>query len=144
MSSKAESGTPNFEVQLRAGGTVLASETQSTLAIVPGSFTTANVTYSALAGDPLLGQPLEIFLQSGGVQTNFDNVRLQVVPERAAVVEDALAGVESGRAGGFGLVIGVDRLNQAQALRDHGADLVVTAIWDGRQAAEGILDYLEV
>ena len=50
---------------------------------------------------------------------------LQVAPERAVVVEDALAGVEAGRAGGFGLVIGVDRLNQAQALRDHGADLVV-------------------
>ncbi len=50
---------------------------------------------------------------------------LQVAPERAVVVEDALAGVEAGRAGGFGLVIGVDRLDQAQALRDHGADLVV-------------------
>ncbi len=50
---------------------------------------------------------------------------LQVAPERAAVVEDALAGVEAGRAGGFGLVVGVDRLDQAQALRDHGADLVV-------------------
>lgn len=50
---------------------------------------------------------------------------LQVAPERAVVVEDALAGVEAGRAGGFGLVIGVDRLNQAQALRDHGANLVV-------------------
>jgi len=50
---------------------------------------------------------------------------LQVAPERAVVVEDALAGVEAGRAGGFGLVIGVDRRNQAQALRDHGADLVV-------------------
>ena len=50
---------------------------------------------------------------------------LQVAPERAVVVEDALAGVEAGRAGGFGLVIGVDRLNQAEELRDHGADLVV-------------------
>ena len=50
---------------------------------------------------------------------------LQVAPERAVVVEDALAGVEAGRAGGLGLVIGVDRLNQAQALRDHGANLVV-------------------
>ena len=51
--------------------------------------------------------------------------RLDVAPERAAVVEDALAGVEAGHAGGFGLVIGVDRLDQAQALRDHGADVVV-------------------
>ncbi len=50
---------------------------------------------------------------------------LKVAPKRAVVVEDALAGVEAARAGGFGLVIGVDRLNQAQALRDRGADLVI-------------------
>jgi len=51
--------------------------------------------------------------------------RLGVEPHRAAVVEDALAGVEAGRLGGFGLVIGVDRVGQAQALREHGADVVV-------------------
>jgi beta-phosphoglucomutase family hydrolase len=44
----------------------------------------------------------------------------------AAVFEDALAGVEAGRAGGFGYVVGVDRLGQARALREHGADVVVT------------------
>lgn len=44
---------------------------------------------------------------------------------RAVVVEDALSGVEAGAAGGFGLVIGVDRGAGAQALRRHGADLVV-------------------
>jgi beta-phosphoglucomutase family hydrolase len=43
----------------------------------------------------------------------------------AVVFEDALAGVEAGRAGGFGRVIGVDRLDQADALREHGADVVV-------------------
>lgn len=43
-----------------------------------------------------------------------------------AVFEDALAGVESGRAGAFGLVVGVDRVGQADALRAHGADIVVT------------------
>jgi len=37
-----------------------------------------------------------------------------------------LAGVQAGRAGGFGLVIGVNRLDQAEALRQHGADIVVT------------------
>ncbi|MDP8960628.1 MAG: beta-phosphoglucomutase family hydrolase [Actinomycetota bacterium] len=52
--------------------------------------------------------------------------RLSVPPERAVVVEDALSGVEAGRDGGFGLVIGVDRVGQAQALRGHGADLVVS------------------
>jgi beta-phosphoglucomutase family hydrolase len=50
---------------------------------------------------------------------------LGVPKEEAVVFEDALAGVESGRAGGFGFVIGVDRLGQAQALRDHGADVAV-------------------
>jgi beta-phosphoglucomutase family hydrolase len=51
--------------------------------------------------------------------------RLGVAPRKAAVVEDALAGVTAGRRGGFGLVIGVDRGGQAGALLDGGADLVV-------------------
>ncbi|TDU83796.1 HAD superfamily hydrolase (TIGR01509 family)/beta-phosphoglucomutase family hydrolase [Kribbella voronezhensis] len=51
--------------------------------------------------------------------------RLGVTPSRTVVVEDALAGVEAGRAGGFGLVIGVDRDDHADELTAHGADLVV-------------------
>lgn len=50
---------------------------------------------------------------------------LGVHPARAAVFEDALAGVRAGRAGGFGFVVGVDRAQQADALREHGADVVV-------------------
>jgi beta-phosphoglucomutase family hydrolase len=50
---------------------------------------------------------------------------LGVEPAEAAVFEDALAGVAAGRAGGFGCVVGVDRVGQAEALREHGADLVV-------------------
>ncbi len=50
---------------------------------------------------------------------------LGVEPAEAAVFEDALAGVEAGRAGRFGFVVGVDRVGQADALRAHGADLVV-------------------
>ena len=50
---------------------------------------------------------------------------LGVEPRQAAVFEDALAGVESGRAGKFGWVVGVDRVGQADALRRHGADVVV-------------------
>jgi beta-phosphoglucomutase family hydrolase len=46
-------------------------------------------------------------------------------PAEAAVYEDALAGVAAGRAGGFGFVVGVDRVGQADALREHGADIVV-------------------
>jgi len=48
-----------------------------------------------------------------------------VEPREAAVFEDALAGVEAGRAGSFGIVVGVDRVGQADALRAHGADVVV-------------------
>jgi beta-phosphoglucomutase family hydrolase len=50
---------------------------------------------------------------------------LGVEPAEAVVFEDALAGVEAGRAGRFGFVVGVDRVGQAEALRAHGADLVV-------------------
>ncbi len=50
---------------------------------------------------------------------------LSVPPSAAAVFEDALSGVEAGRAGDFGVVIGVDRVGQAEALREHGADVVV-------------------
>jgi beta-phosphoglucomutase family hydrolase len=51
---------------------------------------------------------------------------LEVQPDEAAVFEDALAGVEAGRAGKFGLVVGVDRVGQASELRGHGADIVVS------------------
>ncbi|WP_078591581.1 HAD family hydrolase [Streptomyces megasporus] len=54
--------------------------------------------------------------------------RLGVPAAEAAVVEDALAGVEAGRRGGFGLVVGVDRTagpTSAEDLREHGADVVV-------------------
>ena len=51
--------------------------------------------------------------------------RLAVLPKNAMVIEDAQAGVQAGRAGGFGLVIGVNRGNQPDILRQHGADIVV-------------------
>ena len=51
---------------------------------------------------------------------------LGVSPTRAVVVEDALSGVQAGRAGGFGLVVGVDREGSGDALRTAGADIVVT------------------
>jgi beta-phosphoglucomutase family hydrolase len=46
-------------------------------------------------------------------------------PQAAAIFEDALAGVEAGRAGRFRFVVGVDRTGQADALKKHGADIVV-------------------
>jgi beta-phosphoglucomutase family hydrolase len=50
---------------------------------------------------------------------------LGLAPADAVVYEDALAGVAAGKAGHFGLVVGVDRAGQADALRDAGADIVV-------------------
>ncbi len=55
---------------------------------------------------------------------------LGVTPAEAAVFEDALAGVQAGRAGEFGHVVGVDRADQADALREHGADVVVDDLAD--------------
>ncbi|NLE74557.1 MAG: beta-phosphoglucomutase family hydrolase [Actinobacteria bacterium] len=66
----------------------------------------------------LAGKPApDIFLEAAR--------RLEVDPARAVVVEDSRAGVEAGRAGGFGLVVGVDRADQAVELEEAGADLVV-------------------
>jgi beta-phosphoglucomutase family hydrolase len=53
-----------------------------------------------------------------------------VEPAQAAVFEDAEAGVAAGRAGHFGLVVGVDRTGHAEALREHGADVVVQDLTD--------------
>jgi beta-phosphoglucomutase family hydrolase len=55
---------------------------------------------------------------------------LGVAPADTAVFEDALAGVAAGHAGGFGYVVGVNRADQADALREHGADVVVDDLAD--------------
>lgn len=51
---------------------------------------------------------------------------LGVDAARCAVFEDAVAGVEAGRAGAFGWIVGVDRVGQGEALRQYGADFVVS------------------
>jgi beta-phosphoglucomutase family hydrolase len=56
--------------------------------------------------------------------------QLGVEPSGCAVIEDALSGVEAGRAGGFALVVGVDRGDQADALAAAGADVVVSDLAD--------------
>jgi beta-phosphoglucomutase family hydrolase len=71
----------------------------------------------------LLGKPAPDMYLAGAEM-------IGVAPADAAVFEDALAGVEAGRAGGFGAVVGVDRVGQTAALRAHGADLVVTDVTD--------------
>lgn len=73
----------------------------------------------AVAEDGLKGKPApDTFLEGAR--------RLDAEPAHAVVFEDALAGVEAGRAGKFGYVVGVDRVGQAQALREHGASVVVS------------------
>jgi len=67
----------------------------------------------------LKGKPApDIFLEAA--------LRCGVVPEQAVVMEDALSGVQAGKKGGFGCVVAVDRKGHAQALKDNGADVVVT------------------
>ena len=51
--------------------------------------------------------------------------QLGVEPQRSIIFEDALSGVQAGHAGGFGLVVGVDRGGNSDALRKNGADIVV-------------------
>jgi len=63
-------------------------------------------------------------IDEAGVEV-FEGSRRYLRAARDAVFEDALAGVEAGRAGRFGFVVGVDRVGQAEALRAHGADVVV-------------------
>jgi beta-phosphoglucomutase family hydrolase len=60
---------------------------------------------------------------------------LGIEPGQAAVFEDALAGVAAGRAGGFACMVGVDRADQADAPREHGADLVVSDLAELLDAA---------
>lgn len=69
----------------------------------------------------LPGKPApEIFLEAAR--------RLGAAPEKSAVFEDSIAGVQAGRAGGFGFVVGVDRTGRAADLRDAGADAVVASL----------------
>jgi beta-phosphoglucomutase-like phosphatase (HAD superfamily) len=60
-----------------------------------------------------------------------------VEPALAAVFEDALAGVAAGPVGGFGFVVGVDRTVEADALREHGADIVISDLAELLDAAGG-------
>ncbi len=54
--------------------------------------------------------------------------RLDIQPSRAVLFEDALAGVEAGKRGGFGCVVGIDHGKQREALRQHGADVVIESL----------------
>ena len=70
------------------------------------------------ARDKVAGKPLpDTYLEAAR--------RLGATAARSVVVEDAISGVQAGRAGNFGLVVGVDRTDDAEGLRENGADVVV-------------------
>jgi beta-phosphoglucomutase family hydrolase len=79
----------------------------------------ARVDGVVAAGQRLRGKPAPDTFLAGARALGVEAVE-------ATVFEDALAGVAAGRAGGFGFVVGVDRVGQADALRERGADVVVT------------------
>lgn len=82
-------------------------------------FVQARIDGVVIAERKLAGKPAPDSFLAGAAA-------LHVEPVNAAVFEDALSGVQAGRAGKFGYVVGVDRVGQADALRAHGADVVVT------------------
>jgi beta-phosphoglucomutase family hydrolase len=72
----------------------------------------------AIARDGLRGKPAPDSFLAGAADLGVD-------PAAAVVFEDALAGLQAARAGGFGHIVGVDRAGQGAALRERGADVVV-------------------
>jgi HAD superfamily hydrolase (TIGR01509 family) len=82
------------------------------------SFVDCRVDGVTIRNENLKGKPApDSYLYAAG--------QLGVAAADAAIFEDALSGVQSGRAGKFGVVVGVDRVGNPQALRDNGADIVV-------------------
>jgi beta-phosphoglucomutase family hydrolase len=86
-------------------------------------FVDARIDGEVIVREGLRGKPAPDSFLAGAQALGVD-------PSRTAVFEDALAGVRAGRAGGFGYVVGVDRANQAAALAEHGADVVVEDLAD--------------
>lgn len=93
---RSDTFAASFDMELWAGGTVAAGVvTGGTLlgtasfihtSIAPSSFTPLSVTYNASVNDPLIGQKITArFVRVGGSQMNFDDVRLNVVPEPATM-----------------------------------------------------------
>lgn len=99
VGNRLDSGFPGYRIELLAGGSVLAQD-NSSLTPALGTFQTSTISYTAAANDAHLGAALQIRLSSAGVQTNFDDVRLdfQPVPEPSTAV---LMGL-----GALGLLVG--------------------------------------
>ena len=117
-------GSVRFVNEARAAGlkTAVVSSSANTPQILAAAGITdlfdARVDGVVIADEGLPGKPApDSFLRGAEL--------LGVPADAGAVFEDALAGVQAGRAGNFGLVVGVDRVGNPQALLDHGADTVV-------------------
>jgi len=110
---------------LRANGTPMAvvSASENTAAALAAAgiaeLFDARIDGHVVKDRHLVGKPAPDSYLAGAAALGVD-------PSGAVVVEDALAGVEAGRAGHFGLVVGVDHHDHAEQLRNHGADVVVT------------------
>lgn len=122
-------GSVDFVRRVRAAGlrTAVVSSSKNTLDVLRSTglepLFEARVDGVVAGERGLPGKPAPDTFLAGAAE-------LGVPPERAAVFEDATAGVEAGRAGGFAVVVGVDRSAdpssaRAEELRAHGADLVV-------------------
>ena len=132
-----------FQQTLKADGVEVFEGSRRYLeAVVDAGFGTAVVSSSANTREVLEMTGLDQFIQHrvDGVTIREQNIAgkpapdsflraaelLDVTPAEAVVFEDALSGVEAGRAENFGYVVGVDRVGHADALRRNGADVVVT------------------
>ena len=117
-------GSLRYLEAVRAAGLRIAAVTASAngeAIIEAGGFTEfceARIDGIVAARDKLKGKPAPDPFLAGARA-------LGVEASQAAVFEDAISGVQAGRAGRFGFVIGVNRVGQADALRENGADLVV-------------------
>jgi hypothetical protein len=102
VGNRLDLSSTGYSIGLYAGGVLLAQDASS---IVPpdGGFSTASVVYEALAGNPLLGQLLEIRLGSGGTGIDFDNVRLDAEDSFAPVPEPNVALLMAAGLGGLAL-----------------------------------------
>lgn len=118
-------GSVRFVEAARDAGlsTAVVSSSANTVKILEaagiGDLFDARVDGLTIAAEGLKGKPApDSFLRAADL--------LGVAPDAAAVFEDALAGVAAGRAGRFALTVGVDRHGEPDALREHGADVVVS------------------
>jgi beta-phosphoglucomutase family hydrolase len=121
---EAYEGSVRYVTAVRAAGlrTAIVSSSANTEAVLKAadveSLFEVRIDHQVAEAANLRGKPApDTYLEAARL--------LGVAAANAVVYEDALAGVAAGRAGNFGYVVGVDRVGQADQLREHGADVVV-------------------